>query len=175
MTSQLTYRNLGTQPVTLELSVDAFSVDGKPAAEGMFSVSPQRLTVPAGGEASANVTADTRAGSADGTFGGSVTAASADGTVQVRTAVGVEREIESYDLTLKHLDENGEPTGDTATSLEAIGRKFYESYADAEDGELTVRLPKGDYTLSGVIHPDYTSPTHAVLVQPRLRLDATPA
>ncbi len=172
VTKQLTYRNLGTEPVTLELSVDAFAVDGKPAAEGMFAVSPQRLTVPAGGEASASVTADTRAGSADGTFGGSVAAASADGKVQVRSAVGVEREIESYNLTLKHIDENGEPTGDAATSLESLDREFSDTYADEKDGELTVRLPKGDYALNGVIHPDFASPIHAVLAQPRLRLHA---
>ncbi|MFJ1969414.1 S8 family serine peptidase [Streptomyces sp. NPDC087903] len=172
VTKRLAYRNLGTGPVTLDLSVEAFSVDGKPAAEGMFSVSPQRLTVPAGGEASADVTADTRAGSADGTFGGSVTGTSADGKVQVRTAVGAEREVESYELTLKHIDENGEPTGDAVTSVSGIDREFYADYADEEDGELTVRLPKGDYNLSGVIHPSYESVTHAVLVQPKLRLDS---
>ncbi|MFJ9585358.1 S8 family serine peptidase [Streptomyces acidicola] len=171
VTKQLTYRNLGTEPVTLELSVDAFAVDGKPAAEGMFSVSPQRLTVPAGGEANAAVTADTRAGSADGTFGGSVAAASADGKVQVRTAVGVEREVESYELTLKHIDENGEPTGDASTSVSGFDNDFYADYADEKDGEVTVRLPKGDYTLNSAIHPLRTSPTHSVLVQPRLRLD----
>jgi hypothetical protein len=171
-TKELTYRNLGTQPVTLELSVDALSVDGKPAAEGMFVVSPQRLTVPAGGEASAAVTADTRAGSADGTFGGSVSAVTADGKAGVRTAVGVEREVESYDLTLKHIDEKGEPTGDAVTSLESFDRDDYVSYADESDGELTVRLRKGDYALNGVIHPSYESDTHAVLVQPKLRLDA---
>ncbi|WP_051858035.1 S8 family serine peptidase [Streptomyces cellulosae] len=172
VTKQLTYRNLGTDPVTLDLSVDAFSVDGKRAAEGMFSVSPQRLTVPAGGEASANVTADTRVGSADGTFGGSVAATSADGKVRVRTAVGAEREVESYELTLKHTDENGEPTGDAVTSVSGLGNGFWAEYADEEDGELTVRLPKGDYNLSGVIHPSYESATHAVLVQPKLRLDS---
>ncbi|WP_329374742.1 S8 family serine peptidase [Streptomyces sp. NBC_01483] len=172
VTKQLTYRNLGTEPVTLDLSVDAFSVDGKPAAEGMFTVSPQRLTVPAGGEVSAAVTADTSVGSTDGTFGGSVSATSADGKVRVRNAVGAEREVEMYNLTLKHIDENGEPTGDAATDVEGIDTDFYASYADEEDGELTVRLPKGDYSLSGVIHPDSSSPTHAVLLQPRMRLDA---
>ncbi|MFJ2827974.1 S8 family serine peptidase [Streptomyces sp. NPDC087263] len=171
VTKQLTYRNLGTEPVTLDLSVDAFAVDGKPAADGMFSVSPQQLTVPAGGTAAADVTADTRAGSADGTFGGSVQATSVDGKVQVRSAVGVEREVESYDLTLKHIDENGEPTGDAATDVMGLDSDFYAGYTDEQDGELTVRLPKGDYTLSGVIHPSYASSTHAVLVQPKLSLD----
>ncbi|SER99596.1 Subtilase family protein [Streptomyces sp. yr375] len=171
VTKQLTYRNLGTQPVTLDLSTDAYAVDGKPAAEGMFTVSPQRITVPAGGTASAEVTADTRAGTADGTFGGSVAAVSADGKVQVRTAVGVAREVESYSLTLKHLDENGAPTGDAVTSVAGFVGDFYADYADEQDGEVTVRLPKGDYILSGVIHPSIESGKHAVLVEPRLRLD----
>ncbi|WP_105971662.1 S8 family serine peptidase [Streptomyces geranii] len=171
VTKQVTYRNLGTEPVTLDLAVDALAVDGKPAAEGMFAVSPGRITVPAGGEASASVTADSRAGTADGSFGGSVQATSADGTTQVRTAVGVEREVESYSLTLRHLDENGAPTGDAVTSVADLDGDFYESYADERDGELTVRLPKGEYTLGGVIHPSYESATHAMLVQPRLSLD----
>ncbi|MEU9166294.1 S8 family serine peptidase [Streptomyces sp. NPDC048420] len=171
VTKKLTYRNLGTEPVTLDLSVDAYAVDGKPAAEGMFALSPQRLTVPAGGEASADVTADTRAGTADGSFGGSVSAVSADGKVRVRSAVGVQREVESYTLTLKHIDENGAPTGDAATSVAGLYSDFYAGYADEQDGELSVRLPKADYILSGVIHPATSSATHAVLVEPKVTLD----
>ncbi|NEB00884.1 S8 family peptidase [Streptomyces sp. SID13726] len=170
-TKQLTYKNLGTEPVTLDLSVDAYGVDGKPAAEGMFSVSPQRITVPAGGEASADVTADTSAGGTDGSFGGSVSAVSADGGTRVRSAVGVDREVESYDLTLRHTDEDGAATGDAVTSVADLGGDFYAEYADAQDGELTVRLPKADYLLTGVIHPSTESARHAVLVQPKLRLD----
>ncbi|MFF4903181.1 S8 family serine peptidase [Streptomyces sp. NPDC001068] len=171
VTKQLTYRNLGTEPVTLDLSVDALSADGRSAPDGMFTLSPRRLTVPAGGEASAAVTADTRAGATDGTFGGAVSAASADGKVRVRTAVGVEREVEMYTLTLKHIDENGEPTGDAVADVQGVDSDFHASYAD-EDGELAVRLPKGDYSLNDIIHPGYESPVHALLFQPRLRLDA---
>lgn len=171
VTKQLTYRNLGTEPVTLDLSVDAYTVGGKPAAEGMFAVSPQRVTVPAGGEASAEVTADTRAGTADGSFGGSVSATSADGKVQVRSAVGVEREVESYSLTLRHTDEDGRATGDALTAVSDLYGDFYAEYADEQDGELTVRLPKADYLLTGLIHPSLSSAEHAVLIQPRLRLD----
>ncbi|MFI1481810.1 S8 family serine peptidase [Streptomyces sp. NPDC020747] len=167
-TKQVTYRNLGTEPVTLDLSVDARSVDGKPADQGMFAVSPQQVTVPAGGTANASVTADTRAGSADGSFGGSVQATSADGKVQVRTAVGVKREAESYDLTIKHIDGNGAATGDAVTAVSDLNREFYAEYADEQDGELTVRLPKGDYALNGMIHPSAES---AILVQPKLTLD----
>ncbi|MDH6553026.1 hypothetical protein M2161_002036 [Streptomyces sp. SAI-133] len=168
---KLTYRNLGSEPVTLDLSVEAYGVDRKPAAEGMFTVSPQRITVPAGGEASAEVTADTRVGTVDGSFGGSVTATSGDGKVRVRSAVGVDREVESYDLTLKHTDEDGRATGDAVTSVASLAGSFYADYADEQDGELTVRLPKADYLLTGVIHPSAASDRHAVLVQPRLTLD----
>ncbi|MEU6353361.1 S8 family serine peptidase [Streptomyces sp. NPDC047072] len=170
-TKQLTYRNLGTEPVTLDLALDAYAADGKPAAEGMFTVSPRRITVPAGGEATADVTADTRAGTADGSFGGSVSATSADGKVRVRSAFGAVREVESYDLTLRHLDENGAPTGDAVTSVSGFANDFYADYADAEDGELTVRLPKGDYVVNGMIHPDSTSATHAILAEPKVRVD----
>ncbi len=172
VTRQLTYRNLGAEPVTLDLSVDARSVNGEPAADGMFALSAQRLTVPAGGEASATVTADTRAGGTDGTFGGSVSAVWADGKNRVRTAVGVEREVEMYSLTLKHVDENGEPTGDAVAEVQGVDSDFHASYADEEDGELTIRLPKGDYSLVDTIHPGYASPVQALLFQPRLRLDA---
>ncbi|CAM5233729.1 hypothetical protein SCYAM73S_08174 [Streptomyces cyaneofuscatus] len=95
------------------------------------------------------MTADTRAGGTDGSFGGSVSATSADGTVQVRSAVGVEREVESYSLTLRHTDEDGKATGDAVTSVADLYGSFYADYADEQDGELTVRLPEADYLLTG--------------------------
>jgi subtilisin family serine protease len=170
VTKELTYRNTGTRPVDLDLSVDARAVDGTSIPEGMFTVSPARLTVPAGGTATAEVTADTRLGTKDGSFGGSVAAVSADGSVRVRTAVGVERETEAYDLTVRHLDENGRPTGDGVTSVARHDRPLGADLADETDGESTVRLPAGDYSLAGVIHPG--GDTNAFIVQPRLRLDA---
>nr|ANO42137.1 peptidase [Streptomyces sp. SAT1] len=172
VTKQLTYRNLGTEPVTLDLSVDALSVKGAPAAEGLFTVSPRQLTVPAGGEATASVTADTRAGDTDGTFGGAVTAVSADGKARVRTAVGVERQVQMLDLTLRHLDEDGRPTDDATTEIQGVDNDFHANYAPDANGELTVRLPKGEYSLSGTIHTGFDAPKRALLFQPRLRLEA---
>jgi subtilisin family serine protease len=58
---EVTYRNAGTRAITLDLSARAFAGDGKPAADSMFAVSPAQLVVPAGGTATATVTADTRA------------------------------------------------------------------------------------------------------------------
>ncbi|MEU4092481.1 S8 family peptidase [Streptomyces sp. NPDC026673] len=147
VTKEITYRNDGDRPVTLDLATEAFGEDGKPAAEGMFDVSPKRLSIPAGGTATATVTADTRAGTADGAFGGSVTATAGDTTV--RTAVGVNREPESYDLTIRHLDLRGKPTGDSTTGVYGLDGDIWRDYSDPADGEFTVRLPKGRYTLEG--------------------------
>lgn len=107
VTKEITYRNDGDGPVTVDLATEAFGEDGKPAAEGMFDVSPKRLTIPAAGTATAAVTADSHAGTADGAFGGSVTATARDTTV--RTAIGVNREQESYNLTVRHLDLGASP------------------------------------------------------------------
>ncbi|MFI1481957.1 S8 family serine peptidase [Streptomyces sp. NPDC020747] len=145
----VTYRNAGTGPLTLDLTTEAYGNDGKPAAEGLFTVSPKQLTVPAGGEATATVTADTRVGTAEGAFGGSVTAAGGGSTV--RTAIGVDREIESYNLTIKHLDLKGKADGEGVTTLFGLDNDLWQDILDKSDGEATVRLPKGLYSLEGTL------------------------
>ncbi|MFF3711121.1 S8 family peptidase [Streptomyces phaeochromogenes] len=172
VTKDVTYRNAGTGPVTLDLATEAYGDDGKPAAEGLFTVSPQRLTVPAGGEATATVTADTRAGTADGSFGGSVTATTADatnadGTTTARTSLGVTREVESYDLTIKHLDLKGKVPDDAATDIYGLDNDIWTEVADKKDGEVTVRLPKGRYALQGMF---FAGAGRSVLLHPKFAL-----
>ncbi|MFJ4845543.1 S8 family peptidase [Streptomyces sp. NPDC088733] len=170
VTKELTYRNDGDRPVTLDLAADARGDDGKPAPDGMFTVTPQRLTVPAGGTATASVTADTRVGTADGAFGGAVTATAGETTV--RTAIGVDREPESYNLTVKHLDLHGRPTGLSATGVYALDGDLWQDYSDDADGEFTVRLPAGRYALEGRIYPesDPAGGRLSLLVQPKFAL-----
>lgn len=151
VTKDVTYRNAGTEPVTVDLDTEAYGNDGKPAAEGLFTVSPQRLTVPAGGEATATVTTDTRVGTAEGSFGGSLTATTADGTTTARTSLGVVREVESYDLTIKHLDLKGKSLGDASTSIYGLDNDIWTEASDEKDGEVTIRLPKGRYALEGLL------------------------
>ncbi|MFI7502371.1 S8 family peptidase [Streptomyces sp. NPDC049687] len=172
VTKEITYRNLGTEPVVLDLGVEALGVDGKPAPEGMFQISTRQLSVPAGGTASATVTADTRVGGdADGSYGGSVTATSADGETAVRTAFGVEREVESYDLTIKQLDDEGKPTGRGFTAIDGRDRDFHKEVADPADGELTVRLPKGGYALTGFLGAADASAAESLFLAPAVQLD----
>ncbi|MCI3274929.1 S8 family peptidase [Streptomyces cylindrosporus] len=170
VTKQVTYHNAGDRPVTLDLGVDAVGPDGKPAPDGMFTVSQHRLTVPAGGEATATVTADTRAGTADGEFGGSLTATSADGATSVRTALGVTREIESYNLTVKYVGLDGKPATSADSTVYGWDAEVFNDFAAGSDGTATVRLPKGRYTLDGRIRDDADSTADAVLFQPKVAL-----
>ncbi|MEV0218429.1 S8 family peptidase [Streptomyces sp. NPDC050704] len=164
----VTYRNAGSEPVTLDLATEAYGDDGKPAAERLFTVSPRQLVVPAGGEATATVTADTRVGTAEGSFGGSVTATTADGTTTARTSLGVVREVESYDLTIKHLDLKGKALGDALTSIYGLDNDIWTEASDEKDGAVTIRLPKGRYALEGVLRTSGTG--GSVLLYPKFAL-----
>ncbi|UIX32443.1 S8 family peptidase [Streptomyces sp. GQFP] len=171
VTKTITYRNDGDAPLTLDLTTEAYGEDGKPAAEGMFEVSPKQLTVPAGSTATAQVTADSSAGTADGGFGGSVTATDGGGN-SVRTGVGVQREVESYDLTVKHLDLKGKPTGRSQTGVQGLDNQIWNDYSDDADGEFTVRLPRGRYSLEGRIDTGATPEAGelALLLNPKFAL-----
>ena len=87
----------------------------------MFSLSANEITVPAGGEAQVDVTADTRKGTVDGAYSGAVVATA--GESATRTPVAVVREVESYDLTLNYIDENGAPTADYSTLIVGLDNR----------------------------------------------------
>ncbi|WP_329223538.1 S8 family serine peptidase [Streptomyces sp. NBC_01485] len=148
----LTYRNTGDKAVTLDLSASATGPDGKAAAHGMFTVSPARLTVPAGGTAEATVTADTRVGTVDGAFSGIVaaTAATAATGESVRTAFAVVREVESYDLKLEFTGRDGKPAAPLFAYVVGLdnGRQWTFGIRGSDvpdDGKVTIRVPRGRY------------------------------
>ncbi len=170
VTKRVTYHNAGDQPVTLDLAVDAVGPDGKPAPDGMFRVSQRQLTVPASGEATVSVTADTRVGTADGEFGGALTATSADGSASIRTAVGVQREVESYNLTVKYVGLDGKPRASADSTVYGWDAEVFQDFAAGSDGTATVRLPKGRYTLDSRIRRDEDPTADAVLFQPKFGL-----
>ncbi|MFI2028783.1 S8 family peptidase [Streptomyces buecherae] len=171
VTKTVTYRNDGDRPLILDLTTEVYGEDGRPAAEGMLEVSPKRLTIPAGGTATAQVTADSRAGTADGGFGGSVTATDGAG-VTARTGVGLQREVESYDLTVRHLDLRGKPAGRSETGVQRLDSEIRNDYSDDTDGEFTVRLPRGRYSLEGRIDTGATPDAGglALLLNPKFSL-----
>lgn len=138
----LTYTNSGTEEVTLDLATDVRDPDGNAAPQGMFTVEPSQLTIPAGGQASATLTTDTKVEAPDGLYGGVLTATGGD-TV-VRTPVGVTREVESYNVTLNFLDHDGAATGEYGFRFVDVNNpKAYFPYD--ESGTVVARLPKGEF------------------------------
>ncbi|MFD7206183.1 S8 family serine peptidase [Streptomyces sp. NPDC059893] len=156
LTRHLTYHNAGDTPITLKLTVDATAPDESPAPSGMFSADDQ-VTVPAHGEASVKVTADTRpGGDTAGRFTGRITA-SGEGQ-SVATALAVERESEMYTVTVKPLDRAGKPAPVAAWDATLAGLsgplKGGASYLSADT--YTVRVPKGRYYLNASLRVDPT-------------------
>ncbi|MCA2220874.1 S8 family serine peptidase [Nonomuraea aurantiaca] len=152
LTRQVTYRNQGAAPVTLKLSVEGQG-DAKP-----FTVNPTTVTVPAGGQAEVSVTADTAAAPV-GYLGGYLVAAGGD--VRVSTPLAVEKERETYALTLKHTGRDGSPTADYLTTLhrtDSPGITKEITVQSPGDGPVTLRLPKGGWMIrSTLFDGDHTT------------------
>lgn len=138
LTKEITYTNAGAEPITLDLTTETTGA--------LFSVSPAKLTVPAGGSATATVTADI-AGQPDGGVQGGAIVASG-----VRTAVVVDLEKESYDVTITATQRSGAPTPPSYAFLINVdtGARVWPTAGAA-------RLAKGRYLLNGgVMSPEGT-------------------
>ncbi|WP_306819978.1 S8 family serine peptidase [Streptomyces sp. DSM 40750] len=163
ITRTLAYRNTGTAPVTLSLEADG------PA--GVFTLTPARLTVPAGGTATATATADTRAVK-DGVHSGAMIATTGDGTTVVRTPALVNREIESYNVTVKSVGVDGKAADWAMASLVGLDSpRSYDPYLRDADGDyqVTLRVPKGRYA-ADVFLTGGRRNQQSVLVAPNLRI-----
>ncbi|MFD1326251.1 peptidase S8, partial [Micromonospora sonneratiae] len=142
----VTYHNPGAEPVTLQLSMQVTGPGGVVVPSGMFQVSATQVTVPAGGQAQVTVTADTSVESPDGHYTGRLLATA--GSTVVNTPLAVNKEPESYNLTLTFLDRTGALTGDYMADV--LGLDEYRTMMPYEpDGSVTIRLPKGRYGLNG--------------------------
>ncbi|MGW4408137.1 S8 family serine peptidase [Nonomuraea sp. NPDC004702] len=132
-TGKITYSNTGATPVTLDLA----------AGSDVLTLSPRRLEVPAGGQASVTVTIDAE-GKGPGDHPGIVTATAGD-TV-VRTPAGAYVEPESHDVTVTVQDRDGAAT-------EYAQGVVYDQATGAprnlifHGGTARIRLPKGRWNL----------------------------
>jgi subtilisin family serine protease len=151
----VTYRNLG--PATeLELELDIVAADGtRPPAE-MFMVTPSSISLPEGGTASVRVTANTSVPAPDGLYSGRVLASDASGW-SLAIPLALVREVESYDLTVRHLDRGGQPTAQWFANLfpyaGAIGIPWVEPPSTFPQ-DVVLRLPKGKYAFESYIFTD---------------------
>ncbi|WP_204003852.1 S8 family serine peptidase [Virgisporangium aurantiacum] len=137
----LTYRNDGDTAVPLHLEAHVRDPAGHAAPAGMFAVPTADITVPAHGTATAHLVADPRVNGPDGQYQGYVVATGGD-TV-VRTPVALNREVESYDVTVAVIGPDGVPV----TDRELIGVSFanVDTGVSGSPAGSTVRLPKGTY------------------------------
>ncbi|MER5912507.1 S8 family serine peptidase [Streptomyces sp. NPDC001982] len=171
VTKQLTYRNLGTKDVTLTLAATATDPKGQAAPAGFFELGATSLTVPAGGKASVDLTVNTKlGGTLDGAYSAYVTATG--GGQSVRTAAAVQREVQSYDVTLHVIGRDGQPAKYynvdlTGVSGLASGRDLtpYDP-----SGTVKLRAPKGSYILNSALFVDPLDATKGTdwLAQPKL-------
>ncbi|GAB3954000.1 S8 family serine peptidase [Micromonospora vulcania] len=164
VTRQVDWRNDGPDPVTLALTTEVTGPDGQPAPAGMFTLGTSQLTVPAGGTAGTAVTVDTRLGS-DGYWTGRIVARS--GTAVAVTPVAVNREVESYQVTVRHLDASGSAATDHTTVLVNLETFVTHDLYDP-DGTVDVRVPKGRYGLVSLL---FAEDGLAQLAQPELVVD----
>ncbi|TCB97637.1 peptidase S8 [Micromonospora zingiberis] len=167
VTRELSWRNTGSTAVTLDLTLQATGPDAEPAPAGMFALGAEQVVVPAGGTASVTVTADTSVDSPDGHYTGRVYARSGD-TVAT-TPLAVHKEVESYDLTVRHLDRAGTAPDDYATFLLGLA-DFNEIYVYDPSGTVEVRVPKGRYGLASYLL-DGATESVTMLVGPELEVD----
>ncbi|MEV6282587.1 S8 family serine peptidase [Kribbella sp. NPDC051770] len=145
VTKQVALRNLGQAAVTLQLQVAATGPDGKPSSA--FKLAASKVTVPAGGTASVAVTSDTRHQGPDGQYAGRLVATG--GGTSLSVPLAVEKEVESYDVTVKHLGPDGQGTDVNYTTMLGLdGVRFVEVITDAQ-GTAKLRLPKGEYFVDG--------------------------
>lgn len=150
VTRTVSYRNDATTPVTVELATDVADTGAAPHHSPALSVTPRRLTIPAGSTASATVRLDPDATTPD-SYAGYLTARMADGTV-LRTTVGFTVDGPTYPVQVRALDRAGHPSAGFNTmqvwSLDT-GEMRYGSLLDGSD---TLDLPAGKYAIMAYLN-----------------------
>ncbi|MEO3795833.1 S8 family serine peptidase [Nonomuraea sp. B10E15] len=149
-TGELTYANLGDQPVTLTLTPD-LRASGGGAVEGALSLAETTLTVPAGGTATVTATLDPKALPELDNYTGAVTA-TADG-VELRSPVGVVREVPKATLTIHTLGQDGKPRSPVAQDTIDVsgGKGLIGGVALTAEGTTVVRVPQGVLSVTQVL------------------------
>ncbi|MFI7061950.1 S8 family serine peptidase [Kribbella sp. NPDC050124] len=141
VTKKLTYRNTGTTAISLKLESRADE------GSAPVRISATDLLVPAGGQASVDVTAEF--GGASGSHSGRVVASPANGGDPLISTYGWYLEPEMYDVTVTATGLDGRPTD----SYVLVGRRGddFSDIFDLPNGRGTFRLPAGSYAMSTTI------------------------
>ncbi|MEU3188714.1 S8 family serine peptidase [Streptomyces sp. NPDC006923] len=173
ITKTLTYRNTGGAAITLDLSATATGPAGTPAPDGFFTLGASSVSVPAGGTASVDVTADARLGGTLGVYSLAVTASASKQSV--RTAGALNLEGEMYNLTLRATARDGSVPADGDWSGYIYNLDADTMVAVSGDrGTAQLRLPRAHYTVLGevpLLSPELYYIGDDFVAAPRLLLD----
>ncbi|MBE8517051.1 S8 family serine peptidase [Amycolatopsis sp. H6(2020)] len=165
VSQEVTYTNVGSTPVSLKLTLDAKSLAGVPAADGI-RVGKSTVDVPAGGRATVTITGNP-AKLAAGTYSGRLTA-TANGVV-VHTALGADKTAPKHKVTLTALDLQGKPAVAPWLLMYGEDYRFDVNTWLAGDG-LTVELGAGVYYLTAQVNGTEDGLTAFQVVQPEIRV-----
>jgi subtilisin family serine protease len=144
ITKTLTYHNSGASEVSAGVVADIRDPAGKPVPAGMFTFSPSTITIPAGGQAQVTVSIDTKPDGPEGLYSGVVVAG------DVRTPIAVNREVESYNVTVRFIGADGRPSPDYSYGFTDIDRSKLVNKYNAS-GTVVARLAKGRHYFSAVL------------------------
>lgn len=141
------YTNRGTAKVTIDLGAELHDVTpGGPGGDssGTLALDSDTLTIPAGQSRSVTIAADPQTVTPGSQHVGALVASIA-GKPVARTALGLIRESERYDLTLTASGFQGEPIDTVATLYNY--QEGWIAFVDVS-GERTLRLPKGTWAVA---------------------------
>ena len=160
VTRHITYRNNGTKPLTVRLTLTGLGPDGRPAPTGVFTLSAQELKIPAGSTAKVGLVLDPNVGA----FGQYTAQLTAEGGGQRASApVALLAEDERYELTVTTSDSAGPMPYQMVNVVEDRTGDTYGLLTD-EKGIARERLPKGTYRTVAVLDDPRLDSTQFVLV-----------
>ncbi|WP_158578500.1 S8 family serine peptidase [Spongiactinospora rosea] len=164
----ITYTNSGDRTVFLDLRMES-AQPGVALPAGLLKPSAQQIKVPAHGQAT--VTLDmARADVEPGEYPGVLVASSGQDVV-LRTLAGTYVEPESYDVDFRFIDRNGDPAIWSEALVYSLERNWVE-YVPLSQGEGSVRLPAGDWTMQGGVHNYISGETYDVISHESIKVDA---
>ena len=141
VTKELTFTNSGNTDVTLNLALSN--------AGGPFTLGATSVTIPAGAKATVPVTGDPQAAAPGQRHVGYVIGTDAStGQPVTRSSVGLLKEDERYDLTIKLVGKDGKPASGYVGINLAGDQWPWSAYVE---GSLTLRMAPGAYTVVGSI------------------------
>lgn len=172
VTKTITYRNPGSAPVTLGLSLNVSHSAGKPAPEGLFRLGADTVTVPAHGTADVTVTAAPETATTYAAYSGVVIASTGDRAVSVRVPVGMDVEQPSHSLRLTVKDRSGKAPAHAYLLVTSADGEVREVELHGKAGtELRVPRDGRTYSVNGFLFDEeYTEAT--VVGAPKIVMSA---